>query len=189
MRRQTLPLLLRQLLQNVQYIRGVHAGEYLRRPRLRQGGETAGGVVQIREYRCQRRYVHQPEHPLPLGVRQQGEGLRHIALVVALEQLGESRTAFCGADGRRDLLRKIVSRDLVHHVCVLLWHQKWAQKCTASEIVATARRLRCGAEEHDKTERGQSMSMDDRIRVLYFRVPQLRLRPVLPQLSMNIHLR
>ena len=33
------------------------------------------------------------------------------------------------------------------------------------------------------------MSMDDRIRVLYFRVPQLRLRPVLPQLSMNIHLR
>ena len=69
MRRQTLPFLLRQLLQNVQRVCGVHAGEHLRRPRLRQGGETAGGIVQIGEYRCQRRYIHQQEHPLPLGLR------------------------------------------------------------------------------------------------------------------------
>ena len=69
MRRQTLPLLLRQLLQNVQRVCGVHAGEHLRRPRLRQSGETAGGIVQIGEYRCQRRYIHQTEHPLPLGLR------------------------------------------------------------------------------------------------------------------------
>jgi hypothetical protein len=38
-------------------------------------------------------------------------------------------------------------------------------------------------------ECGQFKSMNDRIRSPYSHAPHIRLRPVLPQLSMNLHLR
>jgi hypothetical protein len=56
------------------------------------------------------------------------------------------------------------------------------------EIVATAERLQRGAREHDKSECGYSKPMDSHIPHPYFTAPHDRLRPVLPQLSMNVHL-
>ena len=54
MRRQPLFLLLWQLLQNVQRVRRVHAGDDLRRQRIRQRLQAEGGVVEIGKHLRQR---------------------------------------------------------------------------------------------------------------------------------------
>ncbi len=62
------------------------------------------------------------KQPLPFCVCHLRDGFGHIQWMVALQQRPQIIFVFRGADDRRDLLRKILLYNFVHHVCVLLQH-------------------------------------------------------------------
>ena len=117
---QSLLLLRRKLPQHIQRIRRVHVGDHRRRQIRRKFRQEAGGIVQIGEYLCQRPGVQLPEQPLPLRIRQQGDGLGHISLVIVLQQLRQTVPVLGRADDRCDLLCELLVYHSVHHILVLL---------------------------------------------------------------------
>ena len=116
---QGLFLLLRKLPQHIQRIRRVHVGYHFCRQICRKFRQKAGGIVQIGEY-LQRLGVQLPEQPLPLRIRQQGDGLGHISLVIVLQQLRQTVPVLGRADDRCDLLCELLVYHSVHHILVLL---------------------------------------------------------------------
>ena len=118
---QSLLLLRRKLPQHIQRIRRVHVGDHRRRQIRRKFRQEAGGIVQIGEYLCQRPGIQLPEQPLPLRIRQQGDGLGHIPLVIVLQQLRQTVPVLGRADDRCDFLCELLVYHSVHHILVLLW--------------------------------------------------------------------
>ena len=94
--------------------------ENRRRQIRRKFRQEAGGIVQIGEYLCQRPGVQLPEQPLPLRIRQQGDGLGHIPLVIVLQQLRQTVPVLGRADDRCDFLCELLVYHSVHHILVLL---------------------------------------------------------------------